>query len=511
MMYNDGLTSLTLQQRDLLSRLTSASSDPVPGYLYNEIIELIKSDISLLGIVQDYCINKLSRKEPYIKYKCLKLLKHLCNQLPNDFIRSKVTQSQVLLQCRGYKAQFSEYNGDYLSKLIRTEVEDLIKVVCSYDSSFDSNNSIAVDTMKDRIIGFGNSGHSNASNNGFHSQPSIDYQQSSKMVGFGNQVAPDTSYSMFSRNGTLKMLSEVANKYLSSEIVEKIEKVGSAITTTAMEQIEKHIGYGSADRKFSPSIPQHSYHNVAPRINTYGTHIDHKIPILSTDDNSLVASDEKYHIPGEEEVKFAKEMISFTGIKISPSPQLIEEFIKKMDTMDKQVIVDELLKHLNSRSNKWQTHFRILSILESFLIKGILSQRIVDGFKSTAIPIFDKCKLESQLHNKATKLVNLICDYTGPSYDMETSAKSVKQSQSIPSDEISNDLDLLSFDRSAKEKHKPTTEDIDLFNLNTPANIAHTTANNLGEKETNTVDDPFSFLGDTLKGYTKPSHQIDLL
>lgn len=274
MNYSQFIDSLTSSHRSLLSKLTSDGPEQPPGYLYNELVEYIRKDLSKLNEIEDYLIKKITRREPYIKVKCLKLLKHLCIKFPEDFIRPKITQSQQILECKNYRAPYSDFKSEQLTKSVRSEFEDLIKVVCSYDSS--SNNSFG--SSEDKMVGFGNKDYSqysqpsnyNSGNFGYGSNPPNQYNpQSSRgmggygntsMMGFGNPNMPKTQPSQTSSfsipsslaptvselknagNSALKMISHAANKYLPSDFVEKIEKVGNVISTTATEQFEKYLG-----------------------------------------------------------------------------------------------------------------------------------------------------------------------------------------------------------------------------------------------------------------------------
>ncbi|UKK02347.2 hypothetical protein MACK_001706 [Theileria orientalis] len=545
MNYSEFIDSLSSSYRNQLSKLTSASSESPPGYLYKELVEYIKTDLSKLDEIEEYIINKLSRKEPFIKIKCLKLLKHLCINFPKDFIRTKVTQSQAVLECKNYRSPANEYNGDYLSKLVRSEFEELIKVVCSYDSIGNKLES----QSENKMVGFGNNQYTNQSSNyqapgGFGNpkmsnpnasyNPNMGYGNTSYgnttygnanygpggnrgvggygnpgMMGFGNPNMPRTqstnsnSFTSFASNFTptvselknagnnaLKIITHAANKYIPSEIRDKLEKVGTAITSTATEQFEKYLGgrspmgrsssrglnnsmynnrgygssypqgFGSTQQGFGPSQGNvnyqpgggHSSYNAAsysavdyksqqqysqsqynpqPFVNQqpfnpqgYGS-IQHTAsaatfsqqPSLSHAGSINQGFDpfpkQQSFTQREREVEFVKEMLTFTGIKVSPSPRLIDEYMEKMKEMDKKIVVDELLKHLNARSSKWQTHFRILCIFESLFQRGGLDETTVKELKKTAVPIFNKCKEEAQLSNKASKLLAMLSGLTG--------------------------------------------------------------------------------------------------
>ncbi|XP_952628.1 uncharacterized protein TA14670 [Theileria annulata] len=523
MNYSEFIDSLTSSHRSLLSKLTTDGPEQPPGYLYNELVEFIRKDLSKLNEIEEYLINKITRREPYIKVKCLKLLKFLCIKFPKDFIRPKITQSPQILECKNYRAPYADFKSEQLTKTVRSEFEELIKVVCSYDSS--SNNSFG--TPEDKMVGFGNKDYGqysqptsyNSGNFGYAPNPSGQYNPQSfrgmggygntSMMGFGNPNMPKTqpnqssSFSFPSSlaptvsdlknagNNALKMISNAANKYLPPDLVEKFEKVGNVITSTATEQFEKYLGnrtplgrsnsaslnnsmynsrtqsnnssgYGGGigyNSNLSNSGPSSGYNPggyYPPSYNTRQPSISpsagqpfasfqsqpsfstvlHSAPSATFSNSASLssvnpptvpsldlfgnqqatsfsnpvspASKDRFTLPGEVESSFVKEMLTFTGIKVSPSPRLIEEYMERLNHMDKGLVVDELLKHLNVRSSKWQYHFRILCILESLVLKGNLDEKTLTQLRTTAVPIFEKCKAETQLSNKATKLINLL-------------------------------------------------------------------------------------------------------
>ncbi|BAM39789.1 conserved hypothetical protein [Theileria orientalis strain Shintoku] len=533
MNYSEFVDSLSSSYKNQLSKLTSASSESPPGYIYKELVEYIKTDLSKLNEIEEYIINKLSRKEPFIKIKCLKLLKHLCTNFPKDFIRTKVTQSSAVLECKNYRTPANEYNGEYLSKLVRSEFEQLIKVVCSYDSIGNKTES----QQQNKMVGFGNNQYTNQSSNyqapgGFGnpnlSNPNTSYNANMVnrgvgsygnpgMMGFGNPNMPrrqstnSNSFTSFASNFTptvselknagnnaLKMITHAANKYIPSEIRDKLEKVGSAITSTATEQFEKYLGgrspmgrsaskslnnsmynsrgYGSSHPQgFGPTQqgfggtqgsvnyqpgggpsaynpasysavgykPQQHYsqsqYTPQPFANQqpfgpqgYGSMQHTSSATAFSQQQSLSHASsinqgfdpftkQQSFTPREREVEFVKEMLTFTGIKVSPSPRLIDEYMEKMKELDKKIVVEELLKHLNARSPKWQTHFRILCIFESLFQRGGLDEALVKELKKTATPIFNKCKEEAQLSNKASKLLTMLSSMKGSGVTDEVS------------------------------------------------------------------------------------------
>ncbi|KAK2195309.1 bifunctional Tepsin [Babesia duncani] len=378
--------SLCSNDRNLLNRATSPNSEPTPGYLYRDILETIKLNFNLSVAIEEYLLSKLSRPEPYIKFKCIKLLRYLITNIPQGFDIVKISSNSSLLQCKGYRCPNSEFNSEYLSSLVRTEAGELFNEI--------SKHTNAMNTMHNaNMVGFGsNMGHT-----------------STKMEGFGNYGSPPPRRSS---PGTLKSLSAVASKYISSSVIEVIENVGSAITTTAMEQIEKYVGTGNgtSTRSFQ-TVPTFSTHPPVEKRQP----MPNLLPNLLEAPTSPSSSEA---IQGGSEFTVVNEILTFSGIKTTPSQQVLDDFFERLKPLDVGLVLEELLRRLNTRTTKWQLHLRILCILEAIIKSGILSVEMHKTLVSKLHPMLQKCKSEPQLKNKSIRLESLLSSGSSNSCDI---------------------------------------------------------------------------------------------
>ncbi|KAK1443964.1 AP-4 complex accessory subunit tepsin like protein [Babesia gibsoni] len=459
MAHGEGLTAT---QRSLLSRATSATSEPTPGYVYKDITDMVVMNIAVLPAVEDYLLQKLMRAEPYIKYKCLKLLKNLCLRLPHEFNRNKVCQSYAVLECRGYKAPHSEYNGDYLCQMVRNEVEDLLKAVYERQNGAASAPSTAVGSQEP-MIGFGNAappqsmsggrgfatsagptgfGNSNSvfqpagvgNAGGFGNNASFANNMAfgssvgrPKMEGFGNFVPPTTG-SKSTGSQAIKALTDAATKYLSSSsLFGKIEKMGSTITNNAMENIEKYLATGNDhQRQTQPTVTPNWFNHEASKISIASTEYSNRpikmerslLPSLIEDTNLQRSAVDD--ISGESESKLVKDILTFSGIKVTPSQQVIDDFLLRVKEVNVRYVIDELLQNLNNRANKWQLQLRILCIFEALIMRGHMTADVLGCLKAQLEPILIKCREEGQLKNKAERLMQLLKTSNGSSKATDT-------------------------------------------------------------------------------------------
>ncbi|GBE61022.1 hypothetical protein, conserved [Babesia ovata] len=487
---------LSASQRNLLSRATSATSEPTPGYVYKDITDMVLRDPAILPTVEDYLLQKLARNEPYIKFKCLKLLKNLCARMPHEFDRNKVCHCHSVIEARSYRAPYSEHNGDYLCQMVRNEVEDLLKVIYGQQDPSGAYGAPPSVPPQNRMIGFGNMptaqhsannqfGNTNPANQGyslpsnyavgFGNTPSgnkaawgntgfgnTGYGNQSSMastgvgnMGFGNQggVSSSGSGNMgFGNQGfgntavgsssfgnvaggrkmegfgnftsktpvnrsassqAFKVISDVANRFIPSSIMDKIERVSSAFTSTTLDQIERHVTSAFDKRKHamqdpyaaafvSPNRPVPGF--VQPSFNPQPERT--LLPSLIPDAHAQRNTAED--VSGEMEAKLVKDILTFSGIKVTPSQQIIDDFLMRLKDANVRYVVDELLRSINNRANKWQLQLRILCVFEALLLRASLAEDVLTRLAAELQPILVKCREESQLKNKAYRVMQLL-------------------------------------------------------------------------------------------------------
>ncbi|GFE55123.1 CCAAT-box DNA binding protein subunit B, putative [Babesia ovis] len=477
--------SLSSNQRNLLSRATSATSEPTPGYVYKDITDMVVRDPSILPTVENYLLQKLERNEPYVKFKCLKLLKNLCTRLPHEFNRNKVCQSQAVVDARNYKAPYSEYNGDYLCHMVRNEVEDLLKVVYGQQQGVGSGAASGSDP--NRMVGFGNMASANqggyyeqgVSSGGFGNMPNVQgvgsggfgnmhnaqgvgsggfgnmhnaqgvgsggfgnmpmnntgYQNKSsgisswfgskasnnasysnvggpRMDGFGNQISKQSS-SKSVGSSAFKLITDVATKYLPNSVIDKIERVGSTFVSSTSDKFERHVA-PVMDMRRQPERAGYSgtFQTVdrhSPRLNPLPqNNVSEPTLLPSLIQDSNLKNNATEDISGESESKLVKEVLTFSGIKVTPSQQIIDDFLVRLKDLNVRYVVYELISCLNNRASNWQVQLRVLCFFEVLLTRANMQPDVRIYAISELEPILTKCREETRLKNKAERLIQLV-------------------------------------------------------------------------------------------------------
>ncbi|EDO08618.1 hypothetical protein BBOV_III010660 [Babesia bovis T2Bo] len=446
--------ALSSSQHSLLVRACSATAEPTPGYVYKDIIDMVVRNPNTLSYVESFLLKRLESNEPYVKFKCLKLLKNLCARLPHEFDRNRVCQSQAVADARNYKAPYSEYDGDYLCHMVRNEVEDLLKVVYAQQvPDLGSNNLRGSD--QNTMVGFGNmpSSQGIGSMGGVASPNQMNYYgQGQPATGFGNMPTSQTASStsgitswftgrssaapaqgnyntgnMYGFGNTqprsqskqsvggsaLKLISDVATKYLPDSVVSKIERVGSSFVSTASDKFGKHVS-PVVDMRKKPE--RFGYSDNFPTANRQSPRMDpgsQSIPaertllpsLIQSPDNRINSSED---LSGESEARLVKDMLTFSGIKVTPSQQIIDDFLTRLKDMNMRYVVYELITCLNNRSNTWQTQLRVLCFFEVLMTSANMTEDVRSYANAELEPILIKCREESRLKNKADRLMQLI-------------------------------------------------------------------------------------------------------
>ena len=67
--------------KGLLAKATSSDENPTPGYLYGEICKMTLHSYEVCNKTMDYCMTRLKKKNPHVKYKTLQVIKVSCNDI----------------------------------------------------------------------------------------------------------------------------------------------------------------------------------------------------------------------------------------------------------------------------------------------------------------------------------------------------------------------------------------------------------------------------------------------
>ncbi|KEG04659.1 conserved Plasmodium protein, unknown function [Plasmodium vinckei vinckei] len=511
--------------RLILNKATSSNDEPTPGYLYNEISQMAFCSKESLNMVGEYLLKKLQRTDLNVKLKTLKILKHLCDKKRSDFRNFLKKKIDIIKECQNCNIVHDQLKGDTPSMLVRKEATDLIKIIYSYET-VENNVKPIPNSNQDNIIknnrieGFGNSVYqkdlsnypkennpnymynnniSGNNNNNFYdlqnmkqqvNGKNMTYQSNNsfnssnnymnKMPGFGNPYFNQNPVQKTKSEIAMKYLNEVANKYIPSSFVNKINKVSTTISknySNGSLNLQNIIGGNSFNKNFEKG-------NVK--------YVDNRNPgWVSNNNNFNNYNNTKYYKnnKGKEKMKTPQEsqesglyenkiiddVLNTTGINKVPCENIVNEFVQKCDTLDTKVIICILTSKLKTNfvdeEANWKYKIKVLHVIKHLLIhrkNKKNNEQLIETFeillhnlKRQTMEELYKCKEIKQLKKLAIEIFVLMgLKEKQPDEEPLKTVQRNDQNGNASNSEIPN---LLDFDN-------------DPINI-TPTNNTHTPTN----------------------------------
>ncbi|GAB67989.1 hypothetical protein PCYB_125550 [Plasmodium cynomolgi strain B] len=434
--------------RLILNKATSSNDEPTPGYLYNEISQMAFCSKESMNLVGEYLLKKLQRTDVNVKIKTLKILKHLCDKKRPDFRNFLKKKIDIIKNCQACSIVHDELKGETPSMLVRKEASDLIKLIYSYDAA-ESDGKCASNNSQDmvknnRIQGFGNSHFDKSStansamhigmHSGMNSGMSSSYgvppggsggvgsaldpnasantNQSNhmannfnnrnnymnKMSGFGNPYFNQNPEQKTKGEIAIQYLNEVANKYMPSSFVNKINKVSASLSKNyangslniqsimngnafnknlernrvGRSAVSSQGGFSSqsgfsSQGGFSSQSGVSSFAGQGPlgRLHPSGGFQNAR-----RDDQGRKPQESQ--TAGIYERKIIEDVLINAGINKVPPESLLNEFAQKCETLDTKLIVSILtaklrLKYINEEEN-WKNKLKVLCAIKHLLV-----------------------------------------------------------------------------------------------------------------------------------------------
>ncbi|CAD7951973.1 unnamed protein product [Amoebophrya sp. A25] len=122
--------------RALLNKATQPDQNPVTGVELVEIAKLTFQTFEATEQLVDYLINKLKKDNPWVKQKCLRIIRHVCENGKPEFRRGMQRHASVVKENLQYRGKPDPLRGDAPNKAVREEAEQAVKAVFSESSSF---------------------------------------------------------------------------------------------------------------------------------------------------------------------------------------------------------------------------------------------------------------------------------------------------------------------------------------------------------------------------------------
>eukprot|EP01035_Chromulina_nebulosa_P017401 gene17401-22950_t len=137
--------------RNLLADATSGDDSPTPGYQLNEIARSTVANYQACTQIQEYLVNRISKNNPHIKFKCLVIIKHICRSGRVDFKRDMAKHIEVIKECLQYRGTPDPLRGDEYYRRVREAAKEALEAI--YDSAVPVSTSAVA--AANRIQGLG--------------------------------------------------------------------------------------------------------------------------------------------------------------------------------------------------------------------------------------------------------------------------------------------------------------------------------------------------------------------
>lgn len=123
-----------MANRQLLARATEGTSAPTPGYLYKDLAQAASSNPSACQEMAQYLTNRLSSKNnPNIKFKCLKVIAKLCDQVPRNQFRRCISQQPqavgAIKESLNFRGPLDPVCGDEPNQKVRSAAQEALDAV----------------------------------------------------------------------------------------------------------------------------------------------------------------------------------------------------------------------------------------------------------------------------------------------------------------------------------------------------------------------------------------------
>mmetsp|Transcript_56362 Transcript_56362/g.132144 ORF Transcript_56362/g.132144 Transcript_56362/m.132144 type:complete len:774 (-) Transcript_56362:135-2456(-) len=405
--------------RALLNKATSADDTPTPGYMYGEIAKATFSDINASQQLADYLLKKLERDNPHVKLKVLRIIRHVCDQGKHDFRRSIQKKAELVKQCQQYRGTPDPLKGDAPNKAVREEADVCLKSVFSSDASTDAFGR-SIDQGR-KMQGFG----SDASGGNMGGSSFGGGSGGGNYGGGGNSFGGGGNSSSYGGGGSGpggKRMEGFGNpnfdngppagQDMSGQTQSAVKDAFNS-TVSALSKWTSKVGYGG--NPSAPSLEETTGAYRAPNMNmnevqqsSYGGGaggFGSGVQGRWGDNQPAPAPRQAASAPsGDYEARVVSELCAPGGARVAPSPQILEEFCRKCESLDAVAVGDQLRQKLHS--SEWQSRLKALHGIEALHNNNM--DGIVGHIMEHAYDLLVQAQEIPQCRQKATKVLQLL-------------------------------------------------------------------------------------------------------
>ncbi|KAL6764886.1 hypothetical protein V8C86DRAFT_1215418 [Haematococcus lacustris] len=353
-----------------IEECTSSKDDVPPVYLMDEISEMAKEGQDAAQSVAEHISRNLGNRSPVVKWKALKLVKHLCSKGCIQFQRSMQKHASSIRELVHYKGEPDPFRGDTLNQRVRDLAKETLDLL--YNSQSVPTSAPA---LQGRIQGFGSSmappPSLSSSNNG---------SSGSKVAGNGRMMAFGSSNPPASSWGT----SSSGNGHSSSSSSSSRGYMGNQQTAPSSQGPFGSNGHPTSSRGLSSSSgsPTSLLAPGSMRADdtgfSTGLTASYRASGGSFGPPSGSAAAAGGGFPGSRltpstvlgtEEALVDDISTAGGVRPAPSEQDLRQFVEAASSMDGLRIAELMMKKL--ASPQWLVVLRTLCALEAVLAQGL--------------------------------------------------------------------------------------------------------------------------------------------
>ncbi|GLI64738.1 hypothetical protein VaNZ11_008105 [Volvox africanus] len=307
--------------------VTAAKEDPSPVYLMDELAEMARGSAESSEKIADRIAKRLQNKSPVVKFKALRLIRHLVNKGCAQFQRTMQRHASLIREHTQFKGEPDPFKGDTPNQRVRDAAKE------ASEALFNTVMAQPVTSLGSRIQGFGSSAApppSSGSSNNSVSGSGVS-TSSSRMVGFGSSSYSAPAGPTNNNASAGFAASSPLQKGVNRPLTGSYGDAGSSGTATGTGTGTGSTGGFGAGGYTAPAV-------VATEV-------------LGS------------------EAQLVDSICTPGGLRLAPGPEDLRRFVEAAGNLD-GIKLAELLRSKMNGSGPWQQQLRALYALEAVLVQG---------------------------------------------------------------------------------------------------------------------------------------------
>merc|ERR1712072_678358 len=110
----------------LIKKATKDDDEPVPGYLFHEVKQATDSSQEACKRIQDYILDRMDHKSPLVKWKALRVIRHVAEKGQIDFKRGMQRNQDKFREAAHYRGEAHPLHGDAFNTRVRETAADCL-------------------------------------------------------------------------------------------------------------------------------------------------------------------------------------------------------------------------------------------------------------------------------------------------------------------------------------------------------------------------------------------------